>query len=135
MVENKRKKIIIIDDLSSAHKMYKKIFKGKTDIVSLMDAEFRNIQKKIKVTHPDLIILDLFFGANKDEGFRLLRKLKKDPELYKIPIIVCSKYCGFQTKEEITLKKKALAYGANDAIPKYPEPKAIDFLKYIEEKI
>lgn len=130
------KNIIIIDDLPSAKKMYKKIFRGKANIGFLVEAEFKNIEKKLKEVSPDLIVLDLAFGVNKDEGLRLLKKLKKDNDLKKIPVIVCSKYIGsvmgMGLKEDLKSKKAAMKFGAIEAYPKYPEPKAEDFLNILE---
>jgi CheY-like chemotaxis protein len=90
------------------------------------------IEMAIRDFNPDLIILDLRLSRNNDSGFRVLRKLKESPHLKDIPVVVCSKYIDSSSKDPNRLM--ALEYGAIDALPKIPFPKAGDFLKYARSK-
>jgi len=62
----------------------------------------------------DLVLLDLLMP--KKDGFEVLKKVRKDPELKNLPIIVLSNLGG---DEDI---KKALALGANDYFVKTQHP-------------
>jgi two-component system alkaline phosphatase synthesis response regulator PhoP len=46
--------------------------------------------EKVRVSKPDLIILDVMFPENSSEGFDLARKLHQDDIAGKIPIIMLS---------------------------------------------
>mgnify|MGYP001561261791 CR=1 FL=1 len=62
----------------------------------------------------DLVLLDLLMP--KKDGFEVLKKVRRNPELKNLPIIVLSNLGG---DEDI---KKALALGANDYFVKTQHP-------------
>lgn len=63
-----------------------------------------------KNEHPDLILLDLVLP--KRSGFEVLKELKKDPELGKIPVIILS---NLESNDDIN---KALEFGGTTYLVK-----------------
>jgi len=66
--------------------------------------------KKIQEEKPDLVLLDLILPGI--DGFEVLSKVKTDPELTKIPVIILS---NLGQKEEI---ERGLKLGARDYLVK-----------------
>lgn len=74
-----------------------------------------------KVSKPDAIILDLVLPTNKaagnedlseERGFEFLEKIKTDPELKNIPVVV------FSNLSEPNIKERALKLGAAEYLVK-----------------
>lgn len=83
------------------------------DLISALDV--------VKISKPDAIILDLILPTNKaagnedlseERGFEFLGKIKADPELKNIPIVV------FSNLSEPGIKDRALGLGAADYLVK-----------------
>lgn len=81
---------------------------GQFELVSALDGEIGLRQAREKM--PDLIILDLILP--KKDGFEVLKELKNDPELGRIPVIVLTNLEGSQDVE------RALSLGASTYLVK-----------------
>lgn len=55
--------------------------------------------EKVKSERPDLVLLDLIMP--KMNGFEVLKAIKADPELYKIPVIVLSNLSQVTDEQEV----------------------------------
>ncbi len=99
------KKILIIEDDKFLRELIaKKLTKEMYDTVEAVDGE-EGI-KTVKEEKPDLVLLDLILpGA---DGFEVLGKMKEDPALSQIPVIILS---NLGQKEDI---EKGLKLGAVD---------------------
>jgi len=94
--------LIIEDDKFLRELMAQKLLALKYDIVQAIDGE--DGLKKVKETKPDLVLLDLILpGIN---GFEVLEKIKADPEISSIPVIILS---NLGQREDI---EKGLKLGA-----------------------
>ena len=102
-------KILLIEDESDLQKMYGLAF-AKTGYSLLQARDGATGLQIAKDNHPDLILLDIFMPGM--DGLEVLKHLKADPVLAKIPVVMLTNY----TRED-TLKK-ALALGARDVIIK-----------------
>jgi len=94
-------------------RIIKKIFKKKEDDLKpdIKDViKYQQILKKIKEEKPDLILLDLILPGI--DGFEVLTKMKEDPELSKIPVIILS---NLGQKEDV---ERGLKLGASDYLIK-----------------
>lgn len=104
MSENK-KRILIVEDDEHISKVYKMKFSSEGyDIILAVDGE-EGIEK-ITSEKPDLIILDL--ALPKIDGFTVLKEIKKNPELAKIPVLVLSNLGQQSDKDRI------IALGGNE---------------------
>ncbi|MDD3386415.1 MAG: response regulator [Candidatus Pacebacteria bacterium] len=103
------KKILVIeDDKFLRELMSKKLITMEYDVVSAVDGE--SGLAMIKETKPDVVLLDLILpGIN---GFEVLEKAKKDPEIANIPVIILS---NLGQKEDI---ERGLGLGAVDFMVK-----------------
>lgn len=103
------KKILLIeDDKFLRELMSKKLVNMEYDVVSAVDGE--SGLAMIKETKPDAILLDLILpGIN---GFEVLERAKKDPEIASIPVIILS---NLGQKEDI---ERGLGLGAVDFMVK-----------------
>jgi DNA-binding response OmpR family regulator len=90
------------------------------------------VQESMIDFKPDLVILDLLLLEETDSGFRVLRQLKDSKTLKNVPVVVCSKFITNDPKDQNRIK--ALGYGAVEALPKIPFPKAGAFLKHVPGK-
>ncbi len=90
------------------------------------------VEKSIAEFGPDLIILDLLLLEEIDSGFRVLRQIKESESLKNIPVVVCSKFIGPNSKDKNRIK--SLDFGAVAALSKTPFPESHDFLKYAKSK-
>jgi len=103
--KNKKLKVLLIEDDNYVSQLYQDIISFDTDwelevISSLTDLE--KDFEKIKKTKPDVILLDLILPAlpkskkdggyilDKELGFQILERIKKDKKTKKIPVIVIS---------------------------------------------
>jgi len=127
MAETKNLKVLLIEDDSYVVQLYQDIISSETNwqlevINSLTDLE--KDFERIKKINPDVIILDLILPAvpeskkgggyilDKELGFQILEKLKKDEATKKIPVVVISALSG-----EID-KDRAKALGAEKYLVK-----------------
>lgn len=104
-----KKNILIIEDDAFLRDLIQKKLSSAEFITSeAIDGE--SGIKKIKEENPDLILLDLLL-PNID-GFEVLEKIKKDPAISNIPVIILS---NLGQKEDI---EKGMALGAVDYLIK-----------------
>ena len=102
-------KVFIVEDDPFLSEMYvTKLLQEKFEVEAAGDG--KAALKKIKALKPDLILLDIVLP--KMDGFEVLQKIKKDPELAKIKIIALT---NLGQKEEV---EKGLRLGADDYIIK-----------------
>jgi len=110
-------KILIIEDDPLMQRMYQKAFgfDGYTVVVAGDGVEGL---EKIRSEQPTLVLLDVMMP--KMNGLDVLTKIKADPELKKIPVIMLTNLAGSADAE------KALLMGAVKYIVKSEqEPKAV----------
>ena len=103
------KKILIIEDDKFLRELISmKLQKEGYTIVEAVDGE--EGEKKIKEEKPDLVLLDLILPGI--DGFEVLSRIKEDPAVSSIPVIILS---NLGQKEEI---EKGLKLGAIDFLVK-----------------
>jgi len=103
------KKILVIEDDKFLRELIsQKLMKEGYDIVEAIDGE-KGIEA-IKSEKPDLVLLDLILPEV--DGFGVLAKVKEDPTLAQIPIIILS---NLGQKDDI---EKGLKLGAIDYLIK-----------------
>lgn len=106
------KTILFIEDEMNLQQSLASRLKDEKDeqfeMISALDGEIGLRQAREKM--PDLIILDLILP--KKDGFEVLKELKSDPELGRIPVIVLTNLEGSQDVE------RALSLGASTYLVK-----------------
>ena len=108
-MENKKQKILIIEDEAILQKALQEILLQENyEVVSALDGELGF--KMAFSEAPDIILLDLIMP--KMDGFEVLEALKKDEKTKKIPIIILTNLGG---TEDI---QKALVLGATNYVVK-----------------
>jgi len=79
------KTILFIEDESALQKILgEALSKEGYKIIPALDGEIG--LRLVKIKKPDLVLLDLILP--KIDGFEVLKRIKEDPEIRKIPIIV-----------------------------------------------
>jgi len=110
-------KILIVEDDPLMSRMYQKIFKFEGYEVEFAEDGEEGFEK-IKTTKPTLVLLDIMMP--KLNGLQVLEKIKLDPELKRIPVVMLTNLAGTQDAET------ALANGAVKYIIKSEnEPKQV----------
>jgi len=103
------KKILVIEDDKFLRELIaQKIMKEGYDMAEAVDGE-KGIEA-VKKEKPDLILLDLILPGI--DGFEVLARIKADPEIAKIPVIILS---NLGQKDDI---EKGLKMGASDYLIK-----------------
>lgn len=108
MIDSKKIILIVEDDKFLRDLISQKLLKEGYEVSTAVNGE-EGI-KKTKEKKPDLILLDLILPGI--DGFEVLRRIKEDPVLAKIPVIVLS---NLGQKEDI---EKGLQLGAVDYLIK-----------------
>lgn len=100
--------LIIEDDKFLRELIAQKILKEGYNVSEALDGE--EGMKKIKEEKPDLILLDLILPGI--DGFEILSKIKEDPSLSSIPVIILS---NLGQREDV---EKGMKLGAIDYLIK-----------------
>ena len=111
--ENKKTKILIVDDEIKVQNYLKKALSGILIDVDVASDGFEAGKKLIQFK-PDLLILDLFMPGM--DGFEVCKKIKDDPSTQQIKILIMT---GYGTQKN---KNKVLSVGA-DAFLNKPSSK------------
>lgn len=102
-------KILVVEDDKFLREMIsRKLDKEGYEVVQAVDGEKGEV--KIKEEKPDLVLLDLILPGI--DGFEVLERTKKDPEVANIPIIILS---NLGQKSEV---ERGLNLGAIDFLIK-----------------
>lgn len=106
--EIKTKILVVEDDKFLRNLLVRKLEEDNFNVLTSIDGN--EALEKIKKETPDLILLDLILpGLN---GFEILRQIKQDSNLNKIPVIILS---NLGQQEEV---KKGIQLGAVDYLVK-----------------
>jgi len=99
-------KILIVEDDPLMSRLYQKIFTfEKYEVETASDGE--EGLDKVRKSKPTLILLDIMMP--KMNGLQVLEKLKADPDLKKIPVVMLTNLAG-QKDAETALAKGAVKY-------------------------
>jgi len=103
------KTILVIEDDKFLRELISRKLTGEGfDVLEAVDGE--DGVKKIKEEKPDIVLLDLILPGI--DGFEVLAKLRDDPEISSIPVIILS---NLGQREEV---EKGLKLGAIDYLIK-----------------
>jgi len=104
-----RKKILVVDDEQDILTLLVSILKSENyEVITASNGE--EALTAIKTKHPDAVILDIMMP--KLDGMQVLQKIREDPEISSLPVIMLTAKAG---DEDIL---KGYKYGANYYIPK-----------------
>ncbi len=109
MNENKRKKILIIEDDFYISDMYRIKLESENFEAITADDGIRGI-KMLEKQKPDVVLLDIVMP--KMDGFNVLKMIRKNPSLKEIPVILLT---NLGQKENV---KRGLELGADSYIIK-----------------
>jgi len=99
-------KILIVEDDPLMRRLYQKIFTFEKYEVEMAEDGEEGLDKARK-SKPTLILLDIMMP--KMNGLQVLEKLKADPDLKKIPVVMLTNLAG-QKDAETALAKGAVKY-------------------------
>lgn len=104
-----RKKILLVDDSSTALLLARMILQGMSyDVVTARDGV--EGLEKARQAKPDLILLDVMMPRM--DGIEACKRLRDDPETAAIPIIMVT------TRGEEGIAEASYAYGCNEFVTK-----------------
>jgi CheY-like chemotaxis protein len=83
------KRVLIVNDTQEILELFRDILADLGFDVVLMSFAPRELEQ-VRMAEPDLIILDFIFGNRELTGWQLLQKIRMDPAMERIPVIVCS---------------------------------------------
>lgn len=116
------KKVLLVDDSSTARLLTRLIFSQKTNYVLLSAVDGKDAIERAHAEKPDLILMDVMMPRM--TGLEACRELKKDKETNKIPIILLT------TRGEEHFVQEGSESGCNDYLTKpVNEKELLDLLK------
>jgi len=89
-------KILIVEDDSLMSRMYQKAFSFENYDVDLAGNGEEGLEK-VRLDHPTLVLLDVMMP--KMNGLQMLEKVKADPDLNNIPVVMLTNLAGKQDAE------------------------------------
>ncbi len=99
------KKILIVDDEEDPRTYLETLFRDNGyDTATVTDGD--EAWPKVQEYKPDLITLDIIMA--RETGVKFYRRLCKDPELSKIPVVICSgvtQYKDLFARDHLTMPK------------------------------
>ena len=105
-------KILLVEDDPLMVRMYqRKLLKDQFEVDTAVDGEEGLV--KIKSFKPDLVLLDIMMP--KLNGLQVLERMKADPDLAKIPVMILTNLGGSQQDIERGLGLGAVAYMVKSA--------------------
>jgi DNA-binding response OmpR family regulator len=81
-------RILVVNDTQEILELFRELLEGEGYQVILSGNPLQQV-REVEEIHPDLIILDLIFGAEKS-GWQMLQMLKMKRSTSTIPVIVCT---------------------------------------------
>ncbi|MCJ7653065.1 MAG: response regulator [Actinobacteria bacterium] len=112
------KRILLVDDDRDFVESTKAVLEEKYEVIAAYDGD-EGI-KKTQSEKPDLIILDVIMPT--EDGFTAAEKLKEDPELSAIPVMMLTSFGTGMAKETRIPRSRGLDLQAEDYIEKPVEP-------------
>ena len=106
-------KIFIIEDDNFLNSAYEIKFKALGHTVHI-ETTGEQVEAKIKEAHPDIIVLDLILP--KINGIDILKGIKKNPDISKIPVVI-STNIGFADDMGECMTLGAVDYFIKSDIP------------------
>ena len=109
-------KILIVDD-SPTERFYLTDILVRQGYVVSTAVNGEEALERIRAERPELILMDVVMpGAN---GFQITRAIARDPELSKVPVIICS------SKSQETDRIWGMRQGAKDYLVKPVDPQLL----------
>lgn len=116
------KKILLVDDSSTARLVTRMIFSQKTNYVLVSAVDGRDAVERARAERPDLILMDVVMPRM--TGLEACRVLKQDKETNKIPVILLT------TRGEEAFVKEGYESGCSDYLTKpVNDTELLDLLK------
>jgi CheY-like chemotaxis protein len=123
-MEARKKRVLLIDDEPSLHKMMRLILELAGYEMVGGDPRGSEAQEP-KRLEPDLIVLDLMMPEV--DGYEVLRRLKQDEETKHIPVVICT------VRSDPEDRDMAMRLGASRYVLKPFDPE--DLIRSIEEAL
>ena len=83
------KRVLVVNDTQEILELFTDILEGLGFETVVMSYAPRELEQ-VRMTEPDLIILDFIFGSRELAGWQLLQKIRMDAALQDLPVIVCT---------------------------------------------
>ncbi len=83
------RRVLVVNDTQEILELFKEILDElgfETVVMSFAPREL----EQVRLARADLIILDFVFGSRELDGWQLLQKIRMDPDLEDVPVIVCT---------------------------------------------
>lgn len=85
-----RHRVTVVNDSPEFLELMRDILEGDRYDVSIINGERISGIEPIRVTQPELLIVDLRLSQPKITGWDIARQIRADPELASVPMILCT---------------------------------------------
>jgi two-component system cell cycle response regulator DivK len=102
-------KVLVVDDNPISRELIREVLEN-SDLIVVEAENGEEALNMIMLERPDLVLLDIQLPVF--DGYEVLRRVRSDPRLGKLPVIALTAYAMQQDRE------KALAAGFDDYVTK-----------------
>lgn len=115
-------RVTVVNDSPEFLEMIGDFLEGERFAASLIDADDISSIEPIRATDPELLIVDLRLQGAEISGWDILEATRADPELSRLPVIICS-------ADAVELRKRAEAMAEMPGVEILVKPFALDELE------
>lgn len=120
--ENKRLKVLAVDDNKAILMINKEHLSARFDVITKMNDKEAMLWMEAG-NFPDIIVADMEMNNDKEAGFKFLKNIRSSGYFSAIPIIILS---GSEEAKDTPLRVKCLNEGANAFMTKPFSPEELE---------
>ena len=93
-------RVTVVNDSPEFLDMIGDILEDERYPVTLVDGDLPEPLERIRDSRPDLLMIDLRLGTDRLHGWDIAQKVRHDPSLARVPIVLCSADVAAMTEIE-----------------------------------
>ena len=83
-------RITVVNDNPEFLELVREILEGDRYETTTIDGDHPEALEAVRASRPDLLMIDLRMGSDELHGWELGQRVRADPELVGLPILICS---------------------------------------------
>ena len=83
-------RVTVVNDSPEFLELIEDILEDERYPVTLVDGDLPEPLERIRESRPELLMIDLRLGSDKLHGWDIAQQVRHDPELARVPILLCS---------------------------------------------
>lgn len=84
------KRITVVNDNPEFLQLMQDLLQDASYPATLIDGNRENAFELIEASQPEILIVDLRLGSNEISGLEILKRVRDDPALRRVPTVICT---------------------------------------------